>query len=98
MERFLLAAKLESLLRETLGLSAASVARDELMLVGEEAGIDSVAILRLVVALEKEFAEISKRLEKSGLTKNIRVALIYVPLADKNGFVTAFDTKLKGLQ
>ena len=49
-------------------------------------------------ALENEFAEISKRLEKSGLTKNIRVVLVYVPLADKDGFVTAFDSKLKGLQ
>lgn len=49
-------------------------------------------------ALEKEFAEISKKLANSGLTKDIRVVLIYVPLADKEGFVTAFDTKLKGLQ
>ena len=49
-------------------------------------------------ALEKEFAEISKRLANSGLTKDIRLVLIYVPLADKEGFVTAFDTKLKGLQ
>ena len=49
-------------------------------------------------ALEKEFAAISTRLAKSGLTKSIRVVLVYVPLADKNGFVTAFDKKLKGLQ
>lgn len=49
-------------------------------------------------ALEKEFAAISGRLAKAGLTKTIRVVLIYVPLADKNGFVTAFDRKLKGLQ
>ncbi|MCV0387888.1 MAG: DUF1837 domain-containing protein [Nitrobacter sp.] len=49
-------------------------------------------------ALEKEFAVIRERLEKSGLTKSIRVVLVYVPLADKNAFVTAFDTKLKGLQ
>jgi Cap4 SAVED domain len=48
--------------------------------------------------LEKEFAEISARLAKSGLTKNVRVVLIYVPLADKDQFVTAFDSKLKGLQ
>ncbi len=50
------------------------------------------------VALEKEFAAISARLAKSGLTKQIRVVLVYVPLADKDGFVTAFDNKLKGLQ
>ena len=49
-------------------------------------------------ALEKEFAVISARLAKSGLTKQIRVVLLYVPLADKDMFVTAFDTKLKGLQ
>lgn len=49
-------------------------------------------------ALEKEFAEVAKKLAASGLTKNIRVVLVYVPLADKDGFVTAFDKKLKGLQ
>lgn len=49
-------------------------------------------------ALEKEFATISDRLAKSGLTQTIRVVLIYVPLADKDGFVAAFDKKLKGLQ
>jgi hypothetical protein len=48
-------------------------------------------------ALEKELAAIGARLAKSGLTKKIRIAL-YVPLADKNGFVTSFDSKLKGLQ
>jgi hypothetical protein len=49
-------------------------------------------------ALETEFAVICERLAKSGLTKDIRVLLLYVPLADKDGLVTAFDTKLKGLQ
>lgn len=49
-------------------------------------------------AVEKEFAEVAKRLAASGLTNDIRAVLIYVPLADKDGFVTAFDTKLKGLQ
>lgn len=49
-------------------------------------------------ALVKEFGEISDRLARSGLTQSIRVVLIYVPLADKEGFVTAFDAKLKGLQ
>jgi Cap4 SAVED domain len=49
-------------------------------------------------ALEKELAAIGARLAKSGLTKKIRIALLYVPLADKNGFVTSFDSKLKGLQ
>lgn len=48
--------------------------------------------------LAKEFAAIAERLSKSGLTAQIRIALLYVPLADKDGFVAAFDTKLKGLQ
>lgn len=49
-------------------------------------------------ALEDEFAAISARLAQSGLSKNIRIVLLYVPLADKDGFVSAFDSKLKGLQ
>jgi hypothetical protein len=49
-------------------------------------------------ALETEFAVLKQRLEKSGITKNIRVVLLYVPLANKDKFVTAFDAKLKGLQ
>jgi len=49
-------------------------------------------------ALQQEFAAISARLAESGLTKQIRVVLIFVPLADKDAFVTAFDGKLKGLQ
>jgi hypothetical protein len=49
-------------------------------------------------ALEDEFAVIRDRLAKSGLTKNIRVLLLYVPLANKNELVDAFDAKLKGLQ
>lgn len=49
-------------------------------------------------ALEKEFALLKERLEKSGIDKSIRFLLIYVPLANKEGFVEAFDGKLKGLQ
>jgi hypothetical protein len=41
---------------------------------------------------------VKQRLDKSGITKNIRVVLLYVPLANKDNFVTAFDGKLKGLQ
>lgn len=48
--------------------------------------------------LEKELAEISSRIAKSGLTKSLRILLVYVPLADKDGFVKEFDKKLKGLQ
>ena len=49
-------------------------------------------------SLQKEFAVVKQRLEKSGLTKDIRIVLLYVPLASKDNFVTAFDAKLKGLQ
>lgn len=49
-------------------------------------------------ALEKELQELAGRLTASGITKDIRVNLIYVPLADKEAFVSAFDSKLKGLQ
>lgn len=48
--------------------------------------------------LTAEFAAMTARLTASGLAKNIRVVLVYVPLADKDGFVSAFDKKLKGLQ
>lgn len=49
-------------------------------------------------ALEKEFAAIRNRLAKSGLARDIRVLLIYVPLANKDALVDTFDKKLKGLQ
>ncbi|MBD8878803.1 DUF1837 domain-containing protein [Labrenzia polysiphoniae] len=38
------------------------------------------------------------RLASSGLTKKIKLRLIYVPLADKDKLNAAFDTRLKGLQ
>lgn len=49
-------------------------------------------------ALQNELTAISARIAKSGLTTKIRIVLLYVPLADKEGFVTTFDGKLKGLQ
>lgn len=49
-------------------------------------------------ALLEEFAVAHQQLEKSGLPKKIRLVLLYVPLGDKETFVTAFDAKLKGLQ
>ncbi len=61
-------------------------------------GASSTVTARYKAALEKELAAITARLAKSGLTEKIRITLIYVPLADKDGFVTAFDGKLKGLQ
>lgn len=49
-------------------------------------------------ALNHEFSVLRNSLSQSGLTQSIRIVLLYVPLADKDGFVTAFDSKLKGLQ
>ena len=49
-------------------------------------------------ALEEELSAIGDRLATSGLTKKIRIVLLYVPLADKTKFVKTFDSKLKGLQ
>ncbi|GHD55487.1 hypothetical protein GCM10017083_34480 [Thalassobaculum fulvum] len=48
--------------------------------------------------LEKELCSIRGKLEKSGLTKIVRVVLVYIPLADKDQFVAEFDKKLRGLQ
>lgn len=48
--------------------------------------------------LEHELALMTSQITKSGLTKTIKIVLVYIPLADKTGFVTAFDKKLKGLQ
>jgi Cap4 SAVED domain len=49
-------------------------------------------------ALAKEFSVLRDKLSESGLTKSIRIVLLYIPLADKESFVAAFDAKLKGLQ
>jgi Cap4 SAVED domain len=49
-------------------------------------------------ALRQELRLLAERLQNSGLTKNIRVVLLYVPLVSKDGLVDAFDAKLKGLQ
>lgn len=38
------------------------------------------------------------KLTSSGLTKKIKIRLIYVPLGDKDGLNKAFDERLKGLQ
>ncbi len=48
--------------------------------------------------LNDEFSVLKDSVTKSGLTKSIRVVLLYIPLADKNRLVAAFDSKLKGLQ
>jgi hypothetical protein len=71
-----------------IGIVASSVA----------CGAASVINADYTEALQKEFAVLKGRLEKTGLTEKIRVVLLYVPLANKDTFVTAFDGKLKGLQ
>jgi len=48
--------RLKPLLLESVGLSERSLAASDLALVGEESGVDSVGVLRLVMALEQEFA------------------------------------------
>lgn len=45
-----------------------------------------------------EMDELWKKLEGSGLTKKIKLFLIYVPLGDKDQLNKAFDARLKGLQ
>ena len=51
-----------------------------------------------IEAITKELHALRKKLISSGLTKSIRLTLIYVPLADKDQLSAAFDTRLKGLQ
>lgn len=38
------------------------------------------------------------RIEASGLSKRVRVLLVYTPLASKKDLIEAFDKRLKGLQ
>ena len=48
-------ARLKPLLRENLGLSEATINALDMRVLGENSGIDSVGVLRLVMAVEKEF-------------------------------------------
>jgi len=48
-------AKLKPLLFEHLGMSEEIVDSGDIVLLGENSGIDSVGVLRLVMAVEKEF-------------------------------------------
>ena len=49
-------------------------------------------------SVSAEMNSLWDRLASSGLTKRIKLRLIYVPLADKDKLNTAFDNRLKGLQ
>ena len=48
--------RLKPLLLQSVGLSEGSLAGSDLALVGEHSGVDSVGVLRLVMALEQEFS------------------------------------------
>lgn len=48
-------ARLKPLLSENLGVSEAMIEEGDVRLLGENTGIDSVGVLRLVMAVEKEF-------------------------------------------
>lgn len=55
IERDHVLARLKPLLRENLGLSEATIDAPDMRLLGDNSGIDSVGVLRLVMAVEKEF-------------------------------------------
>lgn len=57
-----------------------------------------VADQAYVLATYGEMAYLRKRLSDSGLGDQVRVLLIYVPLASKTLLVNAFDKRLKALQ
>ena len=48
--------------------------------------------------IKNELQVLWKKLITSGLAKEVKLMLIYVPLADKDQLSTAFDTRLKALQ
>lgn len=55
MSRDDLLSRLKDLLVQEIGLSESSVGGGDLPLVGESSGIDSIGVLRLVMAVEKLF-------------------------------------------
>ena len=56
MDRQDIISRLKPLLLQNVGLSEGALAGSDLALVGEHSGVDSVGVLRLVMALEQEFA------------------------------------------
>ena len=46
--------------------------------------------------LNDEFSVLKDSVTKSGLTKSIRVVLLYIPLADKNRLVAASNSETEG--
>lgn len=53
---------------------------------------------KYITGVAKEMNSLWEKLKASGLTKKIKLKLIYVPLGDKEKLNTAFDNRLKGLQ
>jgi hypothetical protein len=51
-----------------------------------------------VESAKQELLEFTSKLQTSGLTGSLKLALIYMPLASKADLVQAFDSRLKGLQ
>lgn len=49
-------------------------------------------------AATKELETLEKKLIASALPTSLKLVLVYVPLLSKDGFVEAFDKRLKGLQ
>lgn len=68
-------------------------------------GCDSAAALQAKLAdqgyldtVKTEADYLASRLKDSGLTEKIKVLLLYMPMATKSELVSAFDSRLKGLQ
>jgi len=57
-----------------------------------------IADATYLAKVQAELSYLADRIEKSGLSKAVRVLLVYIPLASKAELVDAFDRRLKGLQ
>jgi hypothetical protein len=53
---------------------------------------------KYISGVEAEMEKLAESLNKSGLPASLRMLLVYVPIADKESLVAAFDSRLKGLQ
>lgn len=64
----------------------------------ESAGAALQHDTRYLSAVEAEMEKLAKSLNDSGLPSQVRMLLVYIPLATKESLVAAFDERLKGLQ
>jgi hypothetical protein len=53
---------------------------------------------KYISGIEAEMEKLAASLNKSGLPEELRMLLIYVPIASKESLVAEFDSRLKGLQ